>query len=241
VLRRSTLTLELGVSHATLHDAAGTAVARSTLAELDAALPGWLGDARRTELDVLLSDAHCRYLAVPRPAGARNASELAAAAQHRFAAMFGAVDDWLVKQHAAPFGSHDLVVGVSKEHANRLQALAAATGVRLRSLRPMWLAWARHFGPSLQRGAHWVVASDGAWVSVGYVVDGSCRSARALRLHGARASLEDLLARERALVEAAVVDAAVWYGGRGLAVPADRLGITCAGDGVLPAPMGARA
>jgi hypothetical protein len=81
------------------------------------------------------------------------------------------------------------------------------------------VAWAQHFHRHIRRGNHWVVGTDGAWVTLGYFSNGQCRQARALRAMGSDTDLEDLLARERAFLDDVDPGAPVWLGGTGLSVP----------------------
>jgi hypothetical protein len=236
MFERPPLTLWLGADQAVLHDVDGKPAERVPLAELGAALGAWCGTAKaaRRRIEVLLSDLHCRYLSVPRPAGVRDPGELRAAGRHRFAAMFGPLDDWTLRHHAAPFGSHDLVVGVHRAVLAVIDQQLPAARKLLRPVRPGWLAWARHFAPSLRRGAHWVLSADGHWLVVGYMEDNTCRSVRSLRLHETLRSVDDILARELALVDGARADAAVWIGGSGLDPSSACPNLTWAGAGVLP-------
>ncbi|MBW8829987.1 MAG: hypothetical protein JF606_11230 [Burkholderiales bacterium] len=167
----------------------------------------------RAQLEVVLSDAHCRYLVMPRPEGVRNRAELSAAMQSRFRAMFGDVEGWQVRHEAQPFAEHDFVAGADGGLLTELEDLAQAARVRVVSIRPHWVAWARHFRRRTRRGDHWVVGTDGTWVSLGYVSNGQCRQARALRVEAGAPNLEDLLARERAFVDDVNPAAPVWMGG----------------------------
>jgi hypothetical protein len=236
LIQRPALTLRLGAEQAVLHGADGAPVATAPLDALGTALAEWCGTAKaeRRAIDVLLSDLHCRYLSVPRPAGVRNLDELQAAARHRFAAMFGALDDWALQHHAAPFGTHDLIVGVRRSVLAPFDQQALSARLPIRSIRPGWLAWVRHFAPSLRQGAHWVLSVDGHWLVVGYLHDNACRSVRSLRLHDGLRSVDDVLARELALVDDAQHDAPAWYGGHGLDPVSVRARLTYAGPDTLP-------
>lgn len=171
-----------------------------------------LGEAP-VRLSVLLSDAFCRYAVLPRPPGVRNRAELQAAAHSRFRAIFGDVDGWSLACEASPWHEMDFVAGVDGGVLQPLLAQAAAAGHRVDSVRPLWLAWATHFGRPLQRGRHWVLAADGdSWLGVGYFDGGVCRHARALRAEPGVDAAE-LLARESAFVDGADAQAGVWLGG----------------------------
>ena len=180
-------------------------------ADLAQALGGLRGSG--ASLSVLLSDAHCRYAVAPRPPGVRNRAELQAAAQSRFRAMFGDVDHWRVQCHASAWSELDFVAGVDGAVLDQLLSQAQAAQCRVVSIRPLWLAWAAHFRRQTRRGRHWVVASDGAWLGVGYLDDGVCLHARALRADAAVLDVDELLARERAFVADADPQATVWHGG----------------------------
>ena len=169
----------------------------------------------RARLDLVLGDAHCRYLVMARPQGIRNRSELAAAMLSRFQATFGDSGDWQLRHQAAPRAQHDLVTGVEQGLLTDIEAQAEAARLHVVSIRPHWVAWARHLRRNTRRGNHWIVSSDGAWVSLGYLSQGECRQARSLRLPPG-ASLNDLLARERAFLDEIDLAATVWLGGHGI-------------------------
>ena len=170
----------------------------------------------RARLEVVLSDAYCRYLVMPRPEGIRNREELTAAVHNRFHAAFGGTPAWQLQHSGEPFEQRDFVAGVDASRLEELEAAALAAELTVVSVRPHWLAWARHFRSNTRRGAHWIVVPDTDWLSLGYVVDGRCLQARAVRLGGPGANLPDLLARERALVEGVDPQAAICVGGEEL-------------------------
>jgi len=189
----------------------GRGVALGASPSLEAALDALAG--RRARLEVVLSDAHCRYLVMARPGGVRNRAELGAAMQLRFRALFGEEASWLVRHESAATEGHDFVAGADQQLVAELERRAETAGLRVVSIRPHWVAWARHFRRRTRRGAHWVVGSDGEWLSLGYLSDGQCRHARAMRLGAAGTDLADLLARERAFLADADPAAPVWCGG----------------------------
>lgn len=168
------------------------------------------------KLDVVMSDAHCRYLVMDRPAGIRNREELTAAVRSRFQLAFGEVQGWQLRYDASPFHTQDFVVGVDERPLQDLHTQARTAGLTLASVRPHWVAWARHLRGHTRRGAHWIVVPDDGWLGLGYVVDGRCRQARVLRIGAHGTNLADLLARERALVDGADPNATVCLVGEGL-------------------------
>jgi hypothetical protein len=170
----------------------------------------------RARLEVVLSDAYCRYLVMPRPEGIRNREELTAAVHNRFHAAFGDTPAWQLQHSGEPFERQDFVAGVDASRIEEVEAAALAAGLTVVSMRPHWLAWARHFRRNTRRGTHWIVVPDTDWLSLGYVVDGRCLQARAVRLGGANTSLLDLLARERALVDGVDSQAAICIAGEDL-------------------------
>ncbi len=186
-------------------------------------------------LTLWLSDAHCRYAVLKRPPGLRNAAELQAAAASRFRAMFGDVEHWRVRCEASPRHELDFVAGVDGTMLDTLLAQAAAARCEVVSVRPLWLAWAAHFGRHTRRGAHWVLAEHGGWRGIGYLENGVCRHARALRAEDGLDALDDLLARERAFVAGADPAAPLWLGGRATAPArlASGAPVTCVAE---PAP-----
>lgn len=168
-------------------------------------------------LDIVLSDAHCRYLVMARPTGLRTKAELDASAQSRFKAVFGDSGAWSLALGASAFGRTDFVAAVDKALLDTLEDQAQGAGLRVVSIRPHWVAWASRLQRALRRGPHWVVCAEGAWVSLGYISQGACRQVRVLRLEPGVAGLEGLLARERAFVEDAEPSASVWLCGGGIA------------------------
>ena len=178
----------------------------------------------KARLEVVLSDAHCRYLVMTRPEGVRNREELSAAVRNRFNAAFGDTQAWQLRYAATPFNAQDFVAGVDETVLHELEAQTRAAELALVSVRPHWVAWARHFRQQTRRGAHWIVVPDTEWLSLGYIVAGRCLQARALRLGAHTASLADLLARERAFVEDADPSAAVWLAGTQVQAPPSQLG-----------------
>lgn len=173
-------------------------------------------DSLRSEkpvLEIVLSDAYCRYCVTERPAGLRNCSELQAALRNRFRAIFGSVDSWLVGFEAAPFSQRDFVAGVDNQIVDSIYELADAAGMRVVSVVPHFVAWARALRSKIRRGHHWVVAADKHWLSLGYFQDGQCMQARTLRLNPEAVNLVDLLNREQALVFDVDLKAPVWFGG----------------------------
>lgn len=178
----------------------------------------------QARLEVVLSDAHCRYLVVPRPEGIRNRDELSAALLSRFQSAFGDGDGWQLRHDAAPFDTHDVVCGIDEASLHTLQSQADASGLTLHTIRPHWVAWARHFARQTRRGHHWLIAADDGWASIGYLVNGRCTQVRALRLPAGARRLDDLLARERAFVEGSDPNAAVWVAGNGFPAPATTTG-----------------
>lgn len=165
------------------------------------------------KLEVVLSDEYCRYCVMDRPAGLRNRAELNVAVQNRFRAIFGNVDTWQVAYDAAPFSQRDFVAGVDDQIIQSILGLADAAGLRVMSIRPHFVAWAREFRSQIRRGRHWVVAADKHWLSLGYFQEGQCLQARTLRLNTDTANLEDLLNRERAFISDMDPRARVWLGG----------------------------
>ncbi|MDC6167887.1 hypothetical protein [Paucibacter sp. XJ19-41] len=170
----------------------------------------WRGDA----MDVLISDAYCRYLVLPRPQGVRNASELSAVLRGRFQAVFGA-DRWTLRQATAPLGDLDFVVGADQQLLDELKRFSRSSGWRLRSVRPHWLAWAEQWRSHTRKGAHWLIASDGESGAIGYVRDGNCHLARSIRVTPGL-SVRAALARESAFIAEADPGARVWLAGHGL-------------------------
>lgn len=172
----------------------------------------------RARLDVVMSDAYCRYLVMTRPDGIRNQEELGAAVRSRFQLAFGDAQGWQLRHDASPFHPQDFVAGIDGNVLQSLEAEAGAAGLAVASVRPLWVAWARHFKQQTRRGPHWIIAPSGGWLSLGYVMNGRCRQVRSLRLATHGAHLADLLARERALIEDVDPLASIWVAGDGLAL-----------------------
>ena len=180
----------------------------------------------RARLSVVLSDAHCRCVVTPRPPGVRNRGELEAAAESRVRTLFGDTERWRVELGASPSSGPDFIAAADAGVLDTLEGAADAARVRIVSVRPHWVAWLRHFGTEVRRGAHWVVSVDGSWATLGHVRAGQCVLARTVRL-APGLPLEDLIARERALADVADASAPVWLGAAGAgpasAVPATAL------------------
>lgn len=177
-----------------------------------------MGD-HRGPIAVVLSDAWCRYVTTPRPSGIRNHQELQAALHGRFEAVYAdEPGEWTLAHHAHPTAHTDLVVGARTALLGKIQSSAQAKGVKVLSIKPHWVHWHDHWHKALSRGQHWLISADSQWAGIGYVDDGHCLFARAVRLQvGAQAStLDELLARHQALVSQAHGDAHIWVGGNGL-------------------------
>jgi hypothetical protein len=174
----------------------------------------------RAHLEIVLSDVYCRYLVMTRPAGIRTGAELEAAAHSRFKAVFGDLDAWKLKLETPAFADSDFIAGADRGVLAEIESQAELAGTTAISIRPHWVAWARHFRRATRRGQHWLVCSDGDWMSLGYISQGSYRQARAMRMEGGRADLDGLLARERAFADDIDPAAAIWVCGSGIAAQA---------------------
>jgi hypothetical protein len=174
----------------------------------------------RARLEIVLSDAYCRYLVMARPAGIRNGAELEAAAHSRFKAVFGEIDPWQLKLETPARADSDFIAGADRGVLAEIESQAELAGATPISIRPHWVAWARHFHRPIRRGTHWIVCSDGDWMSLGYISQGCYRNARSLRMDGGRADLDSLLARERAFADGIDAAAAIWVCGSGISAQA---------------------
>ena len=175
------------------------------------ALAPWKG--RRAKVTAVLSDAYCRYAICARPAGLRTPAEVQAAAKSRIRALYGDVEGWPVRVSAAPFASTDFAVAVDAAVLTDIEGCIRASGLRLASVRPHWLAWLRAVQPGLRRGDHWVLAQESEWVGIGYLSQGRCMHVRSVRVEEHPLCVNVLLARERALLPTADFDATVWLMG----------------------------
>lgn len=174
----------------------------------------------RARLEVVLSDVYCRYLVMARPAGIRSGAELEAAAQSRFKAVFGDLEPWELKLETPAFADTDFIAGADRGVVAEIESQAELVDATPVSIRPHWVAWARHFQRATRRGQHWLVCSDGDWMSLGYISQGCYRTARALRMDGGRADLHGLLARERAFSDGIDPAASIWVCGSGISAQA---------------------
>lgn len=174
----------------------------------------------RARLEIVLSDVYCRYLVMTRPAGIRTGAELEAAAHSRFRAVFGDLEPWELKLETPAFADTDFIAGVDRSVLAEIESQAELAGATPVSIRPHWVAWARHLHRATRRGQHWVVCSDGDWMSLGCISQGRYRQARALRMEGGRADLDGLLARERAFADGIDPSAAIWVCGSGISAQA---------------------
>jgi hypothetical protein len=182
----------------------------NTLSEALAPLHG-----SRARLEIVLSDAHCRYLVVARPKGIRSRAELEAAAGSRFKAVFGDARPWTLKVDALPSADADFIAGVDRAVLDDIERAAQAAGLTVTSIQPHWVAWARHLHRATRSGPHWLVCSDGEWASLAYLSQGQCRHVRALRLDAGLGDVDSMLARERAFAGDVDANAAIWVCGVG--------------------------
>ncbi|MCX9155710.1 hypothetical protein OPU71_06175 [Niveibacterium sp. 24ML] len=188
--------------HAAFSDAASLRAACAALAQTQ---PRWRG------IEGVLSDAHCRYLVLPRLAGTRGRAELQASIAARFGAAFGDDPaDWLLQSDGALLGSTDLVCGLRQERAAAIRAGLADARRRLHSLQPLWV-WCSQRPLGAARAPHWLASSDGDALTVGLFAHGSCVGVRSTRL--GEDSLAACLDRETALQSAHAAGTPVWLFG----------------------------
>jgi hypothetical protein len=205
--------LLVGPEDVQVYDLRGGAPAASLPSLKEAMQVAGRGKGRVT---IVVSDAHCRYLVMQRPRGVRHRGELIAAMRQCFDGMFGDARRWTLRHHASPSAQSDMVVGMDSDLLECIGAEARAAGVSVVSIRPHWTAWASRLRRETRRGDHWIIACDAVWASVGYVSNGQCRFARAVRLQEGHCSVVDLLARARAHVDVPDESAPVWVGGTAL-------------------------
>lgn len=178
------------------------------------AAPAW----RRDSVDIVITDAQSRSAALKRPMGIRSAGELATVHRARFEALFGDGQRWQVRlQPQSPVKGTpqavDIVVGVHAEWLASMLRTFEQLRWTPRRLVPRWLAWADRWASHWRVGNHWLVAADTECVTLALFSEGRCLSVRQQRL--ADLTIEDLLARESALLSPAVEPAQVWVAGLG--------------------------
>jgi len=170
--------------------------------------------SRWRAIDVVVSDAHCRYLVLPRIAGTQGRRELAASIAARFATSFG--DDaaeWLLQYDAPPFGTADLVCGMRRAVAEAILQGCRDAARRVFRMQPLWV-WCSG-APLGQSGMpHWLASTDGHTLTLGLFQQRRCIGVRATRLGAS--GLAAALNRESALQAAHSAGTPVWlFGGQG--------------------------
>ncbi len=192
----------------TFHDADALRAGVATLAA---------EQSRWRAIDVVVSDAHCRYLVLPRIAGTQGRRELADGIAARFAASFGDdAADWLLQYDAPPFGSDDLVCGMRRSTAEAILDGLRAARRRVFRMQPLWV-WCSESALGKSRAPHWLASSDGHTLTLGLFQQRRCVGVRATRLGSG--GLVAALNRETALQAAHSAGTPVWLFG-GLGAPA---------------------
>lgn len=156
-------------------------------------------DASKT-VKVIVSDAHCRYLLLPRPVGARNRAELEAAVTARFHASFGDnSENWSLRIDSAPQAQHDLTIAIRRHLLDKLEQLAIDTGKRLQSVQPLWVWSAAQSARQRSKSDHWLVVAQGKVCTAGLFRNGSCVGVRSSQQFAQGESLSHILMRESSL------------------------------------------
>lgn len=195
------------------HPVAGPGLPFADPAALRTAVATLAGSASRWRgVQVVVSDAHCRYLSLPRAAGLQGRAELEASLAARVASVFGDPSgDWLLRHDGAALGERDLVCALRRELAEAVQAGLRDARRRLARLQPLWVRCSQR-PPAPTRGRHWLATHDGHSLTLGLFHGRHCFAVRATRLGGATAGA--VLAREIALQPAHSPGTPVWcYGG----------------------------
>lgn len=193
----------LGRSH--VRRFADLATLRTGCIELASELPRWRG------VEVVVSDAYCRYLVLPRIAGTRNRAELEAGMAARFASSFGDDPaDWLLQHDGAPLDGPDLVCALQRASAEAIIAGLAAARRHVRHLQPLWI-WCSQHRLGAARAPHWLASSDGDMLTLGLFHRQRCVGIRSTRLGDA--PLSAALARETARQDAHEAGTPIWWFG----------------------------
>ena len=148
-------------------------------------------------LRVCVSDAYCRYLLLPRPAGARNKQELDAAISARFQSSFGEnADDWILTTDSPPMAKFDLACALRRRLYEAIQA--GAQRLPLVSLQPLWI-WCAQQTARKCKADHWLIVAEGQGVTSGLFRSGQCVGVRSSRQFTADDTLANIVLRESAL------------------------------------------
>ena len=209
----------------------GMKALREVCAELARGLSRWRG------IEVIVSDAHCRYLVLPRVPGTEGRAELQAGITARFAAAFGDDPaDWQLQSDGALLGTSDLVCGLRLALASAIRGGLADARRRLHSLQPLWV-WCSQRPLGAANSAHWLVSTDGDTLTLGLFHQKRCVGVRATRL--GHDHLAASLSRETALQAAHEAGTPVWlFGASGAPARLDDGSPVVAVD--LPAPIAQR-
>ncbi|GAA5175873.1 hypothetical protein GCM10025771_09230 [Niveibacterium umoris] len=170
---QAALASPLGVPQRRDFDAA--AGLRRACAELAGTATRWRG------IEVVVSDAHCRYLVLPRAAGIQGRAELDASIAARFASAFGDDPaDWLLQRDGALLGDSDLVCALRRDTADAIRAGLADARRRLHRLQPLWV-WCSRQPVGDARKPHWLASSDGDTLTMGLFHQQHCVAVRSTR------------------------------------------------------------
>lgn len=185
------------------------------------AAPTW----RRDTVDIVISDAQSRSVALKRPRGIRTAGELAAVHRARFESLFGEGKAWQIRlQDQSPSAAHpepvDLVVGLPDEWMASMLGVCAELRWTPRRIVPRWLIWADRWSRHWGKSPHWLVVADKDCVTLALFSQCRCLSVRQQR--NAALAIEDLLARESALLPPLEGQPQVWMAGTGLCTDLSR-------------------
>lgn len=165
-------------------------------------------------IDVVVSDAHCRYLVLPRIAGTQGRRELAEGIAARFAASFGDdAADWVLQHDASPLGTEDLVCGMRRTVVEAILGGLGDARRRAYRVQPLWV-WCSQAPLGKPHAPHWLASSDGHTLTLGLFHQRRCVGVRATRL--GTSGLAAALNREAALQAAHSAGTPVWlFGGVG--------------------------
>lgn len=136
------------------------------------------------QFNIVVSDAYCRHVVLPRPVGLRHAGELQASLRARFHTNFGDERDeenrWYVHTDCPPWGTHDLVCGIRQTLFNALCDVARRAKLTLSRIQSFWM-WCHD-----QQGrvanpvgdVFCLLASEGRAHTIAFFVRGQCIGVR---------------------------------------------------------------
>jgi hypothetical protein len=188
--------------------AAGACVEQARVAEVDLseghdvreAVRGVLQAPAARGVDVVLSDAVCRFFTVRPPSGVARLADLAAFAALRFEDLFGArVADWRIEadwRARAEF----LACAAPQSMLVALEDAARSARCALAALAPLFVRTCNATPQAATNGVCWRVCRTSAWITAAFYCGRDCRFVRSTAFDSGR-DVETWLAQEAMLAD----------------------------------------